>query len=94
MRIPRQAKGETVSSGWEFWIDRGGTFTDIVGYGPDGQLIVEKLLSEDPEHDTDASLQAIRRILAKHAGPASTTCAPCDGARACPFNLGPGEASA
>jgi 5-oxoprolinase (ATP-hydrolysing) len=39
--------------GWQFWIDRGGTFTDIIARAPDGQLIVEKRLSEDPDADRD-----------------------------------------
>lgn len=48
---------------WQFWIDRGGTFTDIVAQRPDGQLLVHKLLSENPEHYTDAPVQGIREIL-------------------------------
>ncbi len=56
--------GESASSsGWEFWIDRGGTFTDIVGKRPDGQLVIHKLLSENPERYTDAPVQGIREIL-------------------------------
>ena len=51
------------SSGWEFWIDRGGTFTDIVGKRPDGQLVIHKLLSENPERYMDAPVQGIREIL-------------------------------
>ena len=50
-------------SGWQFWIDRGGTFTDIVARRPDGQLVVHKLLSENPERYADAPLQGIREIL-------------------------------
>ena len=50
-------------NGWEFWIDRGGTFTDIVGRRPDGQLVTEKLLSENPEHYEDAAVAGIRRLL-------------------------------
>lgn len=48
---------------WQFWIDRGGTFTDVVALGPHGTQVVEKLLSENPEHYEDAALEAIRRIL-------------------------------
>ncbi|MFO5526922.1 MAG: hydantoinase B/oxoprolinase family protein [Cuspidothrix sp.] len=48
---------------WEFWIDRGGTFTDIVAKCPDGKLQIHKLLSENPEHYTDAAIQGIREIL-------------------------------
>ncbi|MCC5634730.1 hydantoinase B/oxoprolinase family protein [Nostoc sp. CHAB 5844] len=53
---------------WEFWIDRGGTFTDIVAKRPDGQLIIHKLLSENPERYTDAAVQGIREILRIPAG--------------------------
>ncbi|MEW5859886.1 MAG: hydantoinase/oxoprolinase family protein, partial [Cyanobacteriota bacterium] len=48
---------------WQFWIDRGGTFTDIVARRPDGQLVIHKLLSENPERYTDAPVQGIRDIL-------------------------------
>ncbi len=48
---------------WEFWIDRGGTFTDIVGRRPDGGLVTHKLLSENPERYRDAALQGIRDLL-------------------------------
>ncbi len=48
---------------WQFWIDRGGTFTDIVAQAPDGQITVHKLLSENPQRYPDAALQGIREIL-------------------------------
>ncbi|HEY9752851.1 MAG TPA: hydantoinase/oxoprolinase N-terminal domain-containing protein, partial [Coleofasciculaceae cyanobacterium] len=48
---------------WQFWIDRGGTFTDIVAYQPDGTLKVHKLLSENPERYSDASIQGIRDVM-------------------------------
>jgi len=48
---------------WEFWIDRGGTFTDIVGRTPDGRLVTAKLLSENPERYPDAAVQGIRDCL-------------------------------
>jgi 5-oxoprolinase (ATP-hydrolysing) len=48
---------------WQFYIDRGGTFTDIVAKTPQGNLIVEKLLSENPEQYQDAPIQGIRNIL-------------------------------
>ncbi|TDQ78468.1 5-oxoprolinase (ATP-hydrolysing) [Dongia mobilis] len=48
---------------WQFWIDRGGTFTDIVGRAPDGRLVTHKLLSENPERYRDAALAGIRAIL-------------------------------
>ncbi|WP_109506309.1 hydantoinase B/oxoprolinase family protein [Nocardioides speluncae] len=49
--------------GWEFWIDRGGTFTDIVARRPDGGLVTHKLLSEDPARYPDAVVEGIRRLL-------------------------------
>jgi 5-oxoprolinase (ATP-hydrolysing) len=48
---------------WQFWIDRGGTFTDIVARRPDGQLVVHKLLSENPDRYSDAPLQGIRDLV-------------------------------
>ena len=48
---------------WDFWIDRGGTFTDIVARMPDGRLTAHKLLSENPDHYEDAALQGIRDLL-------------------------------
>ncbi len=48
---------------WQFWIDRGGTFTDIVGRAPDGGLRTLKLLSENPEQYGDAAVEGIRRLL-------------------------------
>jgi len=51
------------SSGWRFWIDRGGTFTDIVARRPDGTLTTLKLLSENPEQYADAAVAGIRRLL-------------------------------
>ncbi|MBA1147610.1 hydantoinase B/oxoprolinase family protein [Ectothiorhodospiraceae bacterium WFHF3C12] len=48
---------------WRFWIDRGGTFTDIVGQRPDGRMLTHKLLSENPEQYADAGLQGIRDLL-------------------------------
>src|SRR5438270_5676239 len=49
--------------GWQFWIDRGGTFTDIVARRPDGSLATRKLLSENPGRYADAALAGIREIL-------------------------------
>ena len=48
---------------WEFWIDRGGTFTDIVARRPDGQLLTHKLLSENPERYRDAAVAGLRHLL-------------------------------
>ncbi len=57
---------------WQFWIDRGGTFTDIVGRAPDGVLQTLKLLSENPEQYPDAAVEGIRRMLHLPAGTAIT----------------------
>ncbi|MEM1048937.1 MAG: hydantoinase B/oxoprolinase family protein [Pseudomonadota bacterium] len=48
---------------WQFWIDRGGTFTDIVGRRPDGALVTHKLLSENPERYEDAAVQGVRDLM-------------------------------
>ncbi|MCW2246520.1 5-oxoprolinase (ATP-hydrolyzing) [Azospirillum fermentarium] len=48
---------------WQFWIDRGGTFTDIVARRPDGAVVTHKLLSENPERYRDAAIQGIRDLL-------------------------------
>src|SRR5690348_1556116 len=53
---------------WDFWIDRGGTFTDIVGRRPDGTLVAHKLLSENPEAYADAAVQGIRDLLGLRTG--------------------------
>jgi 5-oxoprolinase (ATP-hydrolysing) len=48
---------------WQFWIDRGGTFTDVVGRRPDGTLLTHKLLSDNPEQYDDAAVAGIRHLL-------------------------------
>jgi 5-oxoprolinase (ATP-hydrolysing) len=53
---------------WQFWIDRGGTFTDVVGRAPGGALHTLKLLSENPEQYRDAAVEGIRRLLQLPAG--------------------------
>ncbi len=53
---------------WQFWIDRGGTFTDIVARRPDGTLTTHKLLSENPEQYKDAAVAGIKRLLGIAAG--------------------------
>ena len=58
----------TANSRWQFWIDRGGTFTDVVGRTPQGELRTLKVLSENPEQYTDAAVEGIRRLLALPAG--------------------------
>ncbi|WP_292574687.1 hydantoinase/oxoprolinase N-terminal domain-containing protein, partial [Mesorhizobium sp.] len=55
---------------WDFWIDRGGTFTDIIGRDPHGRLHPRKLLSENPEAYADAAIQGIRDLLGLKAGAA------------------------
>ncbi|HUW80818.1 MAG TPA: hydantoinase B/oxoprolinase family protein [Acidocella sp.] len=50
-------------AGWQFWIDRGGTFTDIVGRDPTGKIATRKLLSENPERYQDAAIAGIRDFL-------------------------------
>jgi 5-oxoprolinase (ATP-hydrolysing) len=63
---------------WQFWIDRGGTFTDIVAKRPDGVLVTHKLLSDNPEQYRDAAVAGIRHLLGLHAGepitPAQVAC--------------------
>ncbi|OBJ29089.1 hydantoinase B/oxoprolinase family protein [Mycolicibacter heraklionensis] len=53
---------------WQFWIDRGGTFTDIVARHPDGRLLTHKLLSENPEQYRDAAVAGIRALLQIESG--------------------------
>lgn len=53
---------------WQFWIDRGGTFTDIVARDPAGRLATKKLLSENPERYRDAAIAGIREFLGLNAG--------------------------
>ena len=53
---------------WQFWIDRGGTFTDIVARRPDGSFATAKLLSEHPEQYADAAVAGMRRLLGLREG--------------------------
>ena len=53
---------------WDFWIDRGGTFTDVIGRRPDGTLAAHKLLSDNPEAYRDAAVQGIRDLLGLKRG--------------------------
>jgi 5-oxoprolinase (ATP-hydrolysing) len=55
-----------MSDKWDFWIDRGGTFTDIIARDPGGRLLAHKLLSENPEGYKDAAIQGIRELLGVH----------------------------
>ncbi|MDP1901089.1 MAG: hydantoinase B/oxoprolinase family protein [Rubrivivax sp.] len=62
----------TACARWQFWVDRGGTFTDVVGRAPGGELHTLKLLSENPEQYPDAAVEGIRRLLGLQAGQAIT----------------------
>ena len=53
----------SIAPRWQFWIDRGGTFTDVVARRPDGSLVTHKLLSDNPEQYDDAAIAGIRRLL-------------------------------
>src|SRR4051812_42694097 len=53
----------SANGSWQFWIDRGGTFTDVVAKRPDGRLVTHKLLSENPGRYKDAAMAGIRAIL-------------------------------
>ncbi|KYF67013.1 hydantoinase B/oxoprolinase family protein [Sorangium cellulosum] len=68
----------STSRAWQFWIDRGGTFTDVVARRPDGSLTTAKLLSDNPEQYADAAVEGIRRLLGLAPGdvisPAQVEC--------------------
>ena len=57
----------TTPARWQFWIDRGGTFTDVVGKRPDGTLVTHKLLSDNPDQYRDAAVAGIRHLLGLQA---------------------------
>ena len=59
---------DSPANSWDFWIDRGGTFTDVIGRDPQGGLHTRKLLSENPEAYKDAAIQGIRSLLGLAAG--------------------------
>ncbi|MHB9863148.1 hydantoinase B/oxoprolinase family protein [Streptomyces sp. YIM S03343] len=56
-------------TGWQFWVDRGGTFTDIVARRPDGRLLTHKLLSDNPARYADAAVAGVRELLDGSADP-------------------------
>ena len=58
--------GDVSEGKWEFWIDRGGTFTDVVAQNPLGELTTTKVLSENPEVYRDAALFGIRTLMGIH----------------------------
>jgi 5-oxoprolinase (ATP-hydrolysing) len=60
---PSVPTNPTQSPQWHFWIDRGGTFTDIVAQKPDGSLVTAKLLSDNPDHYRDAAIAGIRELM-------------------------------
>jgi 5-oxoprolinase (ATP-hydrolysing) len=63
---------------WQFWIDRGGTFTDLVARDPEGQIKSHKLLSENPERYDDAAIEGIRQMLGLRGGLGVDTPLPAD----------------
>ena len=67
-RHPVDRADPTPPKRWQFWIDRGGTFTDVVGKRPDGSLVTHKLLSDNPEQYRDAAVAGIRHLLGLKAG--------------------------
>ncbi|MEU9342412.1 hydantoinase B/oxoprolinase family protein [Streptomyces sp. NPDC048278] len=56
-------------TGWQFWVDRGGTFTDVVARRPDGRLLTHKLLSDNPARYADAAVAAVGELLAGAGDP-------------------------
>ena len=64
------AKPQSKPRLWDFWIDRGGTFTDVIGRDPKGALQARKLLSENPDAYADAAVQGIRDLLGLQTGEA------------------------
>ena len=62
--MSEREQGSVIEEGrWRFWVDRGGTFTDIIGQRPDGAMVTHKVLSENPEQYRDAALRGIRDLL-------------------------------
>ncbi|MEV5844250.1 hydantoinase B/oxoprolinase family protein [Streptomyces sp. NPDC051985] len=58
-------------TGWQFWVDRGGTFTDVVARRPDGRLLTHKLLSDNPARYADAAVAGVRELLGGSGDPAA-----------------------
>src|SRR5699024_12508813 len=63
-RAMSASQNEYADKRWQFWIDRGGTFTDVVARRPDGSVVTHKLLSDNPEQYDDAALAGTRELLA------------------------------
>ena len=59
--------------GWHFWVDRGGTFTDVVAANPQGQISALKLLSQNPERYSDAAVYGIRSLIRDAGGQAQVS---------------------
>ena len=59
-------KKTTKNFKWQFWVDRGGTFTDVIGKNPAGKILTHKLLSENSRQYPDAAIQGIRDLLGLH----------------------------
>src|SRR5690625_7983888 len=57
------AMNGNTSTAWRFWVDRGGTFTDVIGRAPDGKLHATKVLSNNPVRGEDAVIAGIRQLL-------------------------------
>ena len=69
--LPGQESERAAREGrWQFWVDRGGTFTDVVARTPAGELKTHKLLSDNPEQYDDAALQGVRDFLGLKPGEA------------------------
>lgn len=65
-RSLEQKRGQSPGlQAWQFWVDRGGTFTDIVAQTPKGEIVTHKLLSENPDHYQDAAVEGIRQLQAR-----------------------------
>ena len=67
MRTRKTTESHTRPNNWQFWVDRGGTFTDIVAMNPHGRIFTDKLLSENPGQYRDAAIEGIRRIISAAA---------------------------
>jgi 5-oxoprolinase (ATP-hydrolysing) len=67
MQASGKGDGSKSDGSWDFWIDRGGTFTDVIGRRPDGSLVAHKLLSENPEAYRDPAVQGIRDLIGLEA---------------------------
>jgi 5-oxoprolinase (ATP-hydrolysing) len=68
MQASGKSDGGKSDGSRDFWIDRGGTFTDVIGRRPDGTLVAHKLLSENPEAYRDAAVQGIRDLIGLERG--------------------------